>query len=112
MTLLSYPMIAIPSMVMMMAIFFYLWRTIHGLTGLRLEDIIATPHERHPEKLRLTARRRQNTSLNRPITTIRPMMKMIPAVPPMNFNMPYLRLSGVCNFVTPMRLARSQHSAR
>lgn len=50
MTLLSYPMIAIPSMVMMMAIFFYLWRTIHGLTGLRLEDIIATPHERRPEK--------------------------------------------------------------
>ena len=42
MTLLSYPMIAIPSMLMMMAIFFYLWRTIHGLTGLRLEDIMAT----------------------------------------------------------------------
>lgn len=41
MTLLSYPMIAIPSMLMMMAIFYYLWRTIHGLTGLRLEDIIA-----------------------------------------------------------------------
>ena len=41
MTLLSYPMIAIPSMIMMMAIFYYLWRTIHGLTGLRLEDIIA-----------------------------------------------------------------------
>ena len=51
MTLLSYPMIAIPSMVMMMAIFYYLWRTIHGLTGLRLEDIIATPgHDgRHGE---------------------------------------------------------------
>lgn len=41
MTLLSYPMIAIPSMLMMMAIFYYLWRTIHGLTGLRLEDIMA-----------------------------------------------------------------------
>ena len=41
MTLLSYPMIAIPSMLMMMAIFYYLWRTIHGLTGLRLEDILA-----------------------------------------------------------------------
>lgn len=40
MTLLSYPMIAIPSMVMMMAIFYYLWRTIHGLTGLALADII------------------------------------------------------------------------
>lgn len=41
MTLLSYPMIAIPSTVMMMAILFYLWRTIHGLTGLDLEDIMA-----------------------------------------------------------------------
>jgi len=40
MTLLSYPMIAIPSMVMIMAIFYYLWRTIHGITGLALEDII------------------------------------------------------------------------
>ncbi len=40
MTLLSYPMIAIPSMLMMMAIFYYLWRTIHGMTGLALEDII------------------------------------------------------------------------
>ncbi len=40
MTLLSYPMIAIPSMLMMMAIFYYLWRTIHGMTGLALEEII------------------------------------------------------------------------
>ncbi len=39
MTLLSYPLIAIPSMLMMMAIFYYLWRTIHGLTGLSLEEI-------------------------------------------------------------------------
>jgi intracellular septation protein A len=39
-TLLSYPMIAIPSMVMMLAIFYYLWRTIHGMTGLALEDIL------------------------------------------------------------------------
>ena len=39
-TLLSYPMIAIPSMIMMMAIFYYLWRTIHGLTGLSLEHIL------------------------------------------------------------------------
>ncbi len=45
MTLLSYPMIAIPSMLMMMAIFYYLWRTIHGMTGLRLEDILAQ-HDR------------------------------------------------------------------
>ncbi|MDA7084988.1 MFS transporter [Pseudomonas sp. SA3-5] len=41
MNLLSYPMIAIPSMIMMMAIFYYLWRTIHGLTGLKLEEIMA-----------------------------------------------------------------------
>lgn len=39
MTLVSYPMIAIPSMIMTMAIFYYLWRTIHGLTGLSLEEI-------------------------------------------------------------------------
>ena len=48
MTLLSYPMIAIPSMLMMMAIFYYLWRTIHGLTGLRLEDIIANNGQAGP----------------------------------------------------------------
>lgn len=41
MTLVSYPMIAIPSMIMMMAILFYLWRTIHGLTGLAMEEIMA-----------------------------------------------------------------------
>jgi len=40
MTLLSYPMIAIPSMIMMMTIFYYLWRTIHGMTGLALEEIL------------------------------------------------------------------------
>ncbi len=45
MTLLSYPMIAIPSMVMMMGVFYYLWRTIHGLTGLRLEDILANQRQ-------------------------------------------------------------------
>lgn len=41
MTLLSYPVIAIPSMLMMMTILYYLWRTIHGLTGLKLEEIMA-----------------------------------------------------------------------
>ncbi len=40
MTLLSYPMIAIPSMLMMMSIFYYLWRSIHGMTGFALEDIL------------------------------------------------------------------------
>ena len=33
-TLISYPMIAIPSMLMMLSIFYFLWRSIHGLTGL------------------------------------------------------------------------------
>ena len=42
MTLLSYPVIAIPSMLMMMAIFYYLWRSIHGMTGLALEEVLAT----------------------------------------------------------------------
>jgi hypothetical protein len=42
MTLLSYPLIAIPSMLMMMAIFYYLWRTIRGLTGLSLEEILVS----------------------------------------------------------------------
>ena len=40
-TLLSYPVIAIPSMVMMMAILYSLWRSIHGLIGLKLEEIMA-----------------------------------------------------------------------
>jgi hypothetical protein len=44
MTLLSYPVIAIPSTLMMLAIFYYLWRTINGLTGLKLEEILATQH--------------------------------------------------------------------
>jgi intracellular septation protein A len=42
-TLLSYPVIAIPSMLMMLAIFYYLWRTIHGMTGFTLEEILVTP---------------------------------------------------------------------
>ncbi|MDO8490293.1 MAG: VC0807 family protein [bacterium] len=41
-TLLSYPMIAIPSMIMMMGIFYYLWRTIRKLTGLTLEEVLPT----------------------------------------------------------------------
>lgn len=40
MTLLSYPMIAIPSMVMMIAIMYYLWRSIRDITGYTLEEII------------------------------------------------------------------------
>jgi hypothetical protein len=40
-TLISYPIIAIPSMAMMLAIFYFLWRSIHGLTGLKLEEMLA-----------------------------------------------------------------------
>ncbi len=51
MTLVSYPMIAIPSMVMMMLIFWYLWRTIRRLTGHTLEEVMA-PHLVEKEKER------------------------------------------------------------
>ena len=40
-TLVSYPVIVIPSMLMIFAIFYFLWRSIHGLTGLKLEEIMA-----------------------------------------------------------------------
>ena len=40
-TLLSYPVIAIPSMVMMLLIFYFLWRSTHTLTGLKLEEMLA-----------------------------------------------------------------------
>lgn len=51
MTLVSYPMIAIPSMIMMIAIFYYLWRSIRRLTGYTLEEVMA-PHlaEKHEGK--------------------------------------------------------------
>jgi hypothetical protein len=42
-TLISYPMIAIPSMVMMMAIFYFLWRSIKNMTGLTLEEVMVSP---------------------------------------------------------------------
>lgn len=51
MTLVSYPMIAIPSMVMMLLIFYYLWRTIRRLTGYTLDEVVA-PHLAEKEKAR------------------------------------------------------------
>ena len=45
MTLLSYPVIAIPSMIMMMAIFWFIWRTVNRLTGLSLEEIMVAGEE-------------------------------------------------------------------
>ena len=56
MTLVSYPMIAIPSMIMMMVIFYYLWRSIRRLTGYTLEEVMA-PHliEKEKEKAKKRA---------------------------------------------------------
>ena len=45
MTLLSYPVIAIPSMIMMMAIFWFIWRTVNKMTGLSLEQIMVGGEE-------------------------------------------------------------------
>ncbi|NOY16639.1 MAG: MFS transporter [Gammaproteobacteria bacterium] len=42
-TLVSYPMIAIPSMILMFGVLYYLWKTIHGLTGLKLEELMVMP---------------------------------------------------------------------
>jgi len=41
-TLYSYPMIALPSMIMMMGVFYYLWRTIRDLTGIEIEEVLAS----------------------------------------------------------------------
>lgn len=45
MSLLSYPIIVLPSMIMMGGILYYMWRTINGLTGLTLEEIMAKDEE-------------------------------------------------------------------
>ena len=42
MTALSYPVIVVPSMLIMMAALFYLFRNIRRLTRLDLEDILRT----------------------------------------------------------------------
>ncbi|WP_028486693.1 VC0807 family protein [Thiomicrorhabdus chilensis] len=46
MTLLSYPVIAIPSTLMMMAIVYYLWRTINSMTGLALEEVMVSAQQK------------------------------------------------------------------
>ncbi|MFO7529058.1 MAG: VC0807 family protein [Marinobacter sp.] len=61
MTLVSYPMIAIPSMVMMMLIFWYLWRTIRRLTGYTLEEVMSA-HLLEKEREKEKARSREQTS--------------------------------------------------
>jgi len=45
MTLLSYPVIVIPSTLLLMGIFYYLWRTIHSMTGLSLENILLSQNK-------------------------------------------------------------------
>jgi len=41
MTMLSYPVIALPSTLAMFAIIYFLWKTINSLTGLEFEEILA-----------------------------------------------------------------------
>ena len=41
-TLYSYPMIALPSMLILFGIFYYLWRSVNALTGLTLEEVMAS----------------------------------------------------------------------
>ena len=41
-TLLSYPMIALPATLMMMAILYYIWRTVHDMTGLSMEELLVS----------------------------------------------------------------------
>ena len=50
MTLLSYPVIAIPSMIMMLGIFWFIWRTVNRLTGLSLEEIMLTDENKEDTK--------------------------------------------------------------
>lgn len=46
-TLISYPMIAIPSMLMMMAVFYGLARALRDLAGLKLMEVFNQPGNRH-----------------------------------------------------------------
>jgi len=46
-TLMSYPMIAIPSMLMLMAVLYGLARTLRNLTGLKLMEVFNQPGDRH-----------------------------------------------------------------
>ena len=45
-TLLSYPMIALPATLMMMAILYYIWRTVHDMTGLTMEELLVTENNK------------------------------------------------------------------
>ena len=50
MTLLSYPVIAVPSMVMMICIFWFLWRTVNRLTGLSFEEVMVGGEDAPPDE--------------------------------------------------------------
>ena len=41
-TLLSYPVIAIPSILMTLAVLYYIWRSIHAMTGLSLDELLVS----------------------------------------------------------------------
>ena len=41
-TLYSYPAIAIPSLLMMLGIFYYIWRQVRDMTSLKTEQIFVT----------------------------------------------------------------------
>ena len=45
-TILSYPFIALPSMFLMVLLMIYIWRSVHKLTGLKLEDIIVVKEKK------------------------------------------------------------------
>ena len=45
-TLISYPVIAIPSTLMMIAILYYLWRSVHRMTGLSLQDLLVSENRK------------------------------------------------------------------
>jgi intracellular septation protein A len=62
-TLVSYPMIAIPSMLMMFGVLYYLWKTIHGMTGLDLEEYMVLP-EHHEKNKTNDTDKKQETSDN------------------------------------------------
>ncbi len=49
-TALSYPIIAIPSMIIMMYCFYYLYRSLTELTHMKLEEIVILPDEEEEKK--------------------------------------------------------------
>ena len=46
-TLLSYPMIALPATLMMMAILYFIWRVVHDMTGLSMEELLVVDNKKN-----------------------------------------------------------------